>query len=148
MLVYINQPEGWQPGMIHRERSRDYGPFPRPAAGFENLKPGENLILISLPEGMYTFRYMTRVFAYFELEDHILEIKRRLINYGGLLGIYIQETGKSPRAADIEYVYTDEYERAAALLSIAYPELSWRYEPRNAFSGEMKIYRNPQNYFR
>ncbi|MDR2394484.1 MAG: hypothetical protein LBD93_10080 [Treponema sp.] len=148
MLLYINQPEGWQLGMIHRDRPRDYGPFPRPAVGFENLKPGENLLLIKLAEGKYTFKYLTRFFTYFELEDHILEIKPGVINYGGLLDIYIQGAGTIPRAEDIEYVYGDGYERGAALLAIAYPEVFLRYELVNTLSGEMQVYRNPQNYFR
>ncbi|MDR3115273.1 MAG: hypothetical protein LBU25_07115 [Treponema sp.] len=134
--------------MIHRERPRDYGPFPRPAAGFENLKPGEKLLLIKLPEGTYTFKYLTRGFTYFELEDHPVMVKRGCINYGGRLDISIEDTRKSPRAADIAYVYMNEYERATGLLSIAYPELARRYELEHTASGEMQLYRNPQNYFR
>ena len=148
MLLYINQPEGWQLGMIHRDLPRDYGPFPRPAAGFKNLKPGENLLLIKLREGAYTFKYLTRGFTYFELEDHIITVKPGRINYGGLLDIYIQDTGRSPRARDIEYVYGDASERAAGLLSLAYPGLAQGYELVHTRSGELMMYRNPQNYFR
>jgi hypothetical protein len=114
-----------------RNTKSDSGNFARAAAVFDNLHIGENFIMIKLPAGRYTFKYLyyQNNINVFELQDSIFEIEAGMINYAGSLYININDSAQRP---GFKYKYMDNYIANIPFLKRNYPKITGIYPARDS----------------
>jgi hypothetical protein len=100
------------------------------AAVFEQLHTGENFIMIKLPAGRYTFKYVYYHgnLNVFEIEDNIFITESGVINYVGSLYLYANENSQGKK---FDYKYIDNYAYIAFFLDMEYPNTIKKYPVQN-----------------
>ncbi|MDR1073036.1 MAG: hypothetical protein LBL45_05095 [Treponema sp.] len=105
------------------------------ASAVIKLRSGHNLIMIKLPAGYYTFKYVypEDAVGFFELSDIIFRLEENVINYIGNLNIY------KTTAYEIGYGFSDAYVADYMFLETVYPCLTKAYPVRkkNAETGNL-----------
>jgi len=107
---------------------KSYSGFSSHAVAVFDIRIGENLVMIKLPAGYYTFKYIypENTISAFELSDMIFEVAQNTINYIGNLNIY-----QNRSIYEINYVFSDNYDADFAFLNIIYPNLVKTYLVKN-----------------
>jgi hypothetical protein len=116
--------------LFSRNTSQDSGPFAHAAAVFENLHTGENFIMIKLPAGRYTFKYLyyQSPINAFKFKDAPFEIEAGTITYTGRLSLYTEIVNAKTRFI---YAYKNVYTDHQSFLEKEYPRIKNRYPVRN-----------------
>jgi hypothetical protein len=119
--------------LYSRNTKFDIGNFTFAIAVFDNLHIGENFIMIKLPAGRYTFKYLFHQnnINVFELKDSIFEIKAGMINYTGSLYIINGNNGNT-QLPDFKYKYMDNYIANITFLKRNYPKIIDVYPMHNS----------------
>jgi hypothetical protein len=96
------------------------------ASAVIKLRSGHNLVMIKLPAGHYTFKYVypEDSIGFFELPDIIFKLEENVINYIGNLNIY------KISGYEIGYGFVDAYDTDYMFLETEYPCLTKVYPVR------------------
>jgi hypothetical protein len=120
--------------IYHRNRNAANDLFSSASAVIK-LRSGRNLIMIKLPAGYYTFKYVypEDAIGFFELSDIIFKLEENAINYVGNLNIH------KTTAYKIGYGFADAYVADYVFLETVYPCLTKAYPVRkkNAETGTL-----------
>jgi hypothetical protein len=120
---------------IYQRNRNTANDFFSSASAVINLRSGHNLVMIKLPAGYYTFKYVypEDAIGFFELPDIIFKLAENVINYIGNLNIY------KTTADEIGYGFADAYDTDYIFLETIYPSLTKIYPIRkeNAETGNL-----------
>jgi hypothetical protein len=108
---------------INQRNTNTANDFFSGASAVIKLQSGHNLIMIKLPAGYYTFKYVypEDSIGFFELPDIIFKLEKNIINYIGNLNIYTT-TGNETRCS-----FADAYGTDYMFLETLYPYLTKVY---------------------
>ena len=123
--ISIDRPN-WDIALMPMNSKYDKSPFSDASAVFNNLDQKENYILIKLPVGKYTFKYIHHEPFVFEIEEYIFVIEPNMVNYIGSLDINITSTKKYNPF--FEYKYYNDEKNVIKLLNERYPEIFNTYQ--------------------